>query len=42
MMPLKRGIPGAFTFDSYFTSAKVLNHIQSTAGCLCGRSEAEP
>ena len=24
---LKRGIPGAFTFDSYFTSAKVLNHI---------------
>ena len=26
---LKRGIPGDFTFDSYFTSAKVLNHIQS-------------
>ncbi len=26
---LKRGIPGAFTFDSYFTSAKVLNHLQS-------------
>jgi DDE superfamily endonuclease len=27
---LKRGIPGDFTFDSYFTSAKVLNHLQST------------
>jgi hypothetical protein len=27
---LKREIPGDFTFDSYFTSAKVLNHIQST------------
>jgi len=26
---LKRGIPGDFTFDSSFTSAKVLNHIQS-------------
>jgi hypothetical protein len=26
---LKRSIPGAFTFDSYCTSAKVLNHIQS-------------
>jgi hypothetical protein len=25
---LRRGIPGDFTFDSYFTSAKVLNHIQ--------------
>jgi DDE superfamily endonuclease len=25
----KRGIPGDFTFDSYFTSAKVLNHLQS-------------
>lgn len=27
---LKREIPGDFTFDSSFTSAKVLNHIQST------------
>ena len=26
---LRRGIPGDFTFDSYFTSAKILNHIQS-------------
>jgi hypothetical protein len=26
---LKRGIPGDCTFDSYCTSAKVLNHIQS-------------
>src|SRR2546421_545694 len=26
---IARGIPGDFTFDSYFTSAKVLNHIQS-------------
>jgi DDE superfamily endonuclease len=25
---LKRDIPGDFTFDSYFTSAQVLNHIQ--------------
>jgi len=25
-----RGIPGAFTFDRYCTSAKVLNHIAST------------
>src|SRR5262249_33675791 len=25
---LRRGIPGDFTFDSYFTSAKVLNHLQ--------------
>jgi DDE superfamily endonuclease len=24
---VKRGIPGDFTFDSYFTSAKVLNHL---------------
>jgi hypothetical protein len=27
---LKREIPGDFTFDSYCTSAKVLNHIEST------------
>src|SRR5215208_3617046 len=27
---LQRGLPGDFTFDSYCTSAKVLNHIQST------------
>jgi hypothetical protein len=27
---IARGIPGDFTFDSYFTSAKVLNHIEST------------
>ena len=27
---IARDIPGDFTFDSYFTSAKVLNHIQST------------
>jgi hypothetical protein len=26
---MARGIPGDFTFDSYFTSAKVLNHIES-------------
>src|SRR5438477_5362886 len=26
---VQRGIPGDFTFDSYFTSAKVLNHIHS-------------
>ena len=26
---ITRAIPGDFTFDSYFTSAKVLNHIQS-------------
>jgi hypothetical protein len=26
---LKRAIPGDFTFDSYFTRAKILNHIQS-------------
>jgi DDE superfamily endonuclease len=33
---LKRGIPGAFTFDSYFTSAKVLNHIQSKRTAYVG------
>jgi hypothetical protein len=27
---LQREIPGDCTFDSYFTSAKVLNHLQST------------
>jgi hypothetical protein len=25
---IQRALPGAFTFDRYFTSAKVLNHIQ--------------
>ena len=35
-MPLKRAIPGAFTFDSYFTSAKVLNHIQSKQRAYVG------
>jgi len=33
---LKRGIPGAFTFDSYFTSAKVLNHIHSKQAAYVG------
>ena len=26
---ITRSVPGDFTFDSYFTSAKILNHIQS-------------
>lgn len=29
-------MPGDFTFDSYFTSAKVLNHIQSTQRAYVG------
>jgi DDE superfamily endonuclease len=33
---IKRGIPGDFTFDSYFTSAKVLNHIQGTKRAYVG------
>jgi DDE superfamily endonuclease len=33
---LKRGIPGAFTFDSYFTSAQVLNHLQSKQAAYVG------
>jgi hypothetical protein len=33
---LTRGIPGAFTFDSYFTSAKVLNHLQSKHAAYVG------
>ena len=33
---LKRGIPGAFTFASYFTSAKVLNHIHSQQAAYGG------
>ena len=33
---LKRGIPGAFTFDSYFTSAKVLNHLHSKQATYVG------
>jgi uncharacterized protein YndB with AHSA1/START domain len=31
-----RGIPGDFTFDCYFTSAQVLNHIQSTQRAYVG------
>jgi hypothetical protein len=33
---IARGIPGDFTFDSYFTSAKVLNHIESTKRAYAG------
>jgi hypothetical protein len=33
---MARGIPGDFTFDSYFTSAKVLNHIQDTKRAYVG------
>jgi len=33
---LTRGIPGAFTFDSYFTSAKVLNHLHSKQAAYVG------
>jgi DDE superfamily endonuclease len=33
---LKREIPGDFTFDSYFTSAKVLNHLQSKQRAYVG------
>src|SRR5438876_9239652 len=33
---LKRAIPGDFTFDSYFTSAKILNHIQSKQRAYVG------
>jgi hypothetical protein len=33
---LTRGIPGAFTFDSYFTSAQVLNHLQSQQAAYVG------
>jgi DDE superfamily endonuclease len=33
---ITRGIPGDFTFDSYFTSAKVLNHIQGTQRAYVG------
>ena len=33
---IARGIPGDFTFDSYFTSAKVLNHIQDTQRAYVG------
>ena len=33
---LKRGIPGDYTFDSYFTSAKVLNHIQGKQRAYVG------
>jgi DDE superfamily endonuclease len=33
---VKREIPGDFTFDSYFTSAKVLNHLQSKQRAYVG------
>jgi len=33
---VQRAIPGDFTFDSYFTSTKVLNHIQSTQRAYVG------
>jgi hypothetical protein len=33
---ITRGIPGDFTFDSYFTSTKVLNHIASTKRAYVG------
>jgi DDE superfamily endonuclease len=33
---IRRAIPGDFTFDSYFTSAKVLNHIQHTHRAYVG------
>jgi hypothetical protein len=33
---VKRVIPGDFTFDSYFTSAKVLNHLQGKARTYVG------
>jgi hypothetical protein len=33
---IARGIPGDFTFDSYFTSAKVLNHIESLKRAYVG------
>ncbi len=33
---LQRQIPGDFTFDSYFTSAQVLNHIHGKAGAYVG------
>src|ERR687887_837615 len=33
---IARGIPGDCTFDSYFTSAKVLNHLESTKRAYVG------
>jgi hypothetical protein len=33
---IARGIPGDFTFDSYFTSAKVLNHIHGQSRAYVG------
>jgi DDE family transposase len=33
---VQRAIPGDFTFDSYFTSTKVLNHIQSAQRAYVG------
>jgi len=33
---IKRTIPGDLTFDSYFTSAKILNHIQSQQRAYVG------
>ena len=33
---LSRGIPGDFTFDSYFTHARILNHIHAMQRCYVG------
>lgn len=33
---IKRGIPGDFTFDSYFTNAEVLNHLASKGRSYVG------
>ena len=33
---IDQGIPGDFTFDSYFTSAEVLNHIDGRKRCYVG------
>ena len=33
---IRRGVPGSFASDSYFTSTKVLNHIQSTQRAYVG------
>ena len=41
-MLLPRGIPEDFTFDSSFTSAKVLDEIESRTAGVCGRSETQP
>src|SRR5262245_11251009 len=33
---LKRGIPGTCTFESYFTNAKMLNHLQRKQAAYVG------